>query len=161
MTFETPALVTKLRQSGSGRVFYEDRVHEYTVDPSPVWISNYEFAITLGDGREIILSDAYETMGFVYRAPDSGTQMTNVLVPLNDEEPDPVGIPDRHTMVFALFDAMMPVFKSVQRGDTDPDDLDMARQVFSSPEAMLRTIQREGGLKKAQEAILRDVFGII
>ena len=160
MTIGVPALVAKLRQSHRGRVFYKGGVHTYVTDASPLWIGNYEFAILLDDGREVILSDAYETMGFVYRAPDSGSQMTNILVPLEDGEPDPVGIPDEKQLGQGCLQALEPLYQSIQRGDTDPDDLDFCRQIFSSPEAMLRTIQKEGSLAGAHAAILRDVFCI-
>lgn len=161
MATGTPALVTKLRNSGTGRVFYEGKVHSYTVDDSPVWEGHYEFALNLDDGRQVVLSDAYENMGFVYRAPDSGNKMTNILVPLEDGEPDPVGIPDKKQLMSQRFlYATKPLYLSIQRGDTDPSELIFCRQIFASPEALLRTIQKEGDLDKAREAILRDVFQI-
>ena len=160
MTIEVPALIAKLRQSPRGRVFYKGKVHAYITDASLLWVGNYEFAILLDNGREVILSDAYKTMGFVYRAPDSGSQMTNILVPLEDGEPDPVGIPDEAQLSQVCLQALEPLYQSVQRGDTDPDDLDFCRQLFSSPEAMLRTIQKEGSLAGAQAVILRNVFRI-
>jgi hypothetical protein len=88
------SLITKLKQNKNGRVLYEGEVYEYKVCDALPWISDYEFAIILEDGTEVILSDAYENMGFVCRAPDSGTQMTNIFVP----EADPVDIPDREDL---------------------------------------------------------------
>ena len=160
MTVQTPNLVAKLRQSEAGRVFYNGQVHRYTLSKSPEWAEGYEFALILDDGSEVIVSDAYETMGFVYRAPDSGDQMTNMLVPLDDGEPDPVGIPDEKDLSQTCFPALQPIFESVQQGNTDPDDLNFCRQLFSSPEALLRTIQKEGDIDKARTAILRDFFRI-
>jgi len=86
--------------------------------------------------------------------------MFSIVVPLSDDEPNPVGIPDEANVKASAFDAMRPLFEAVQQNKVDPDDIELCRQIFSSPEAMLRTIQREGGLDAARTVILRDMFRI-
>lgn len=146
-----------LPASGRGRIFHDGAVHEATWNHA-AWLSDYEVLVTLADGRSLPVSDADERMGYIYLAPDSGTQMTNIMVLLAEGEADPVAIPDKQTVAGTAFPAMQPVYESVSAGNTDPDDLDFCRQIFTSPEAMLRTIQREGSLDAARRAILRDVF---
>ena len=153
-------LTETLRTSGSGRCYHGGRVLKYDVtferDPDV----DYEFTIALEDGRKLTLSDAYDELGFVYLAADSGEEMFSIVVPLSDEEPDPVGIPDEASVKASAFDAMRPLYETVQQNKADPADIELCRQIFSSPEAMLRTIQREGGLAEARAAILRDMFRI-
>lgn len=120
----------------------------------------YEQEIVFEDGATAIVSDREDRMGFVYRAPDSGSTMTDIMVLLEDEEPDPVGIPDARTMAVGGIAAMMPLHRKVALGEIDPDDLDYCRQLFSSPEAMTRTIQRTGSVQAAYDHVLREIFRI-
>ncbi len=151
-------LINKVRSAKSGRMFHGGKVKPFTVHEVN-HAADYEFEVEMV-GVRYIVSDAYDNLGFVYRAPDSGTIMTNMMVPLDDGEPDPTCIQDPATLQSQAFDAMKPVFESVTAGNTDPDDLDFCRQLFNSQEAMLRTIQKEGSLEKAHKAIIRDVFRI-
>lgn len=144
--------------TGSGRIMMNGLIR------NAVWSTRtqiaYEQEIVFEDGRSAIVSDREERLGFVYRAPDSGSTMTNIMVLLDDDEPDPVGIPDANEMRTASIAAVMPLYGRVAAGEIDSDDLDFCRQLFSSPEAMTRTIQRTGSLEAAYAHVLREIFGI-
>lgn len=144
-------------RTGSARFFVDDGVRNGTWRPEG-WADGP--VIRLDDGRDLPVTDADEKLGFVYRAPDSGSEMTNIMVMLDDGEADPVGIPTRAELAASLMQTLMPVLTSVTAQQTDPDDLDYARQLFSSPACMLRSIQRHGTVETARTAMLRDVFRI-
>lgn len=150
-------LRSKMPANGQGRVYFNGAVHNATWS-YPSWLSSYEVLVVLDNGRELQISDENEQLGYAYREPDSGMEMTNIMVILEPGEPDPVGIPTQAEVTQKAFDAMRPVFESVARQETDPDDLDYCRQLFNSQAALLRTIQRTGSLAGAHAAILKDVF---
>lgn len=152
--FEPP-----LPSTGKGRIYYDGAVHDATWTRSRS-LADYEVMVTLDDGRQFPVSDNDPRMGFVYRAPDSGSEMSDILVLLEDGEADPVGIPDRASLTASAFQAMAPVYASVVAQRTDPDDLDYARQLFTSPEAMLRTIQKTGSVDAARTSILKEFFNL-
>ena len=152
-------LVKSLVSTPAGRVFFEDRVFSYTWEQA-AWLSDYEVLICLDDGRKIQISDSDEKLGIVYLASDSGSELSNIMVPLKEGEPDPKGIPDEASTKKNVFTALQPIFESVNNDITDPDDLDFCRQIFNSPAAQLRAIQKEGSLLAARKAILRDIFQI-
>lgn len=153
------ALIDAMRTAGRGFLLHEGRVHSYVVE-RPAWIVDYEMLLRLDDGREIIVSDSYEQLGFVYREPDSGSEMRNIVVPLADGEMPPPGLPDASSARNGVFTALGPIYASVAARRTDPDDLDFARQIFSSPEAMMRSIERHGSMDAARISIMREVLRI-
>jgi len=152
------SLIDNVRERKTGQMFHDGKVKSFTVH-EPNHASDYEFEVEM-DGQHFIVSDSDERFGYIYRAPDSGYELTNIMVPLEDGENAPSGIPDAKTIQAKAFAALQPVFESVTQGNTDPTDLDFCRQLFNSQEAMLRTIQKEGTLNNAHKAILRDVFYI-
>jgi hypothetical protein len=153
------ALIDAMRTAGRGFVLHEGQVHSYVVE-QPGWLVDYEMVLRLDDGREVIVSDSYDDLGFVYRAPDSGREMTNIVVPLAEGETPPPGLPDASSARNGAFTALAPIFASVSACRTDADDLDFARQLFSSPEAMMRSIERHGSVDAARIGIMRDVLRI-
>lgn len=144
---------------GSGRIFHDGTVKEATWN-HVAWLADYEILVTFADGTQLPVSDVNDQLDFVYLAPDSGSQMTNIMVLMRDGEADPVGIPDQPTISGAAFAAITPLYASVAAGDTHPDDLDYCRQLFGSQAAMLRTIQAEGSLDAAHKAVLKNIFKI-
>ena len=148
-----------LPTDGASRIFHDGEVVEAAWS-RPRWVTPYERLLTLADGRTLVVSDTDERLGFVYRGPDSGTRMTSIVVILGDDETVPDGVPDAQTAIRTSYDAMRPLYESVAAGETDPDDLDFCRQIFSSPAAMLRTISRTGSLEAARRTILFELFQV-
>lgn len=142
--------------SGTGRFFVDDEVHERTWRPE----GYADGPVVRLDGRDLIVNEEERNLGFVYRSPDSGSEMTNVMVLLAHGEPDPVGIPSREELSASLGRALMPVLISVSAGRTDPDDLDYTRQLFSNPACLLRSVQKHGTVDAARTSILREIFRI-
>ena len=118
----------KLNPSGRGRFFYNGQVLHATWAKSG-HLADYEWLVTFANGETAVISDSYEELGFVYLAPDSGDQMQFIMVPLNDNEPDPVNIPTQAQISAAAFAAMKPIMDSVAAGETDPADLNFCRQL--------------------------------
>jgi hypothetical protein len=154
-----PEYQSPLPSTGKGRIYYDGAVHDATWTHSRS-LADYEVLVTLDDGREFPVSDNDPRMGFIYMAPDSGSEMNNILVLLEDGEADPVGIPDRASLTASAYQAMAPVYASIAARRTDPDDLDYARQLFTSPEALLRMIQKTGSVDAARTRILNEVFNL-
>lgn len=144
-------------RTGSSRFFVDDGVQNGTWRPE-AWADGP--VIRLDDGRDVPVTDADEKLGFVYRAPDSESEMTNIMVMLNADEPDPVGIPKKAELAASLMQSLMPVLTSIAAQQTDPDDLDYARQLFSTPACLLRWIQKHGSIDAARTAVLSEVFRI-
>lgn len=144
-------------RTGSARFFVDDGVRNGTWRPEG-WADGP--VIRLDDGRDLPVTDADERLGFIYRTPDSGSEMTNIVVMLVADEPDPVGVPTRAELAASLMQSLMPVLASVTAQQTDPDDLDYARQLLSTPACLLRWIQKHGSIDAARTAVLREVFHI-
>jgi hypothetical protein len=142
--------------SGTGRFFIDGEVHEGT------WRLERcaDGPVIQLDGRDLIVNEQEHNLGFIYRSPDSGSEMTNIMVLLEDGEPDPVGIPTREVLSASLGRALMQVLISVSAGRTDPDDLHYARQLFSNPACLLRSVQKHGTVDAARTSILREIFRI-
>lgn len=152
-----PNLRSKMPEGRQGRVYFEGAVHNATWS-CPAWLSDYEVMVILENGRQLQVSDENEDLGFIFREPDQGLEMTNIMVLLGPDEAEPVGIPDQSEIAKKAFEAMRPIFESVARQETHHDDLDYCRQLFTNQAALLRTIQKTGSLASAHAAILRDVF---
>ncbi len=148
-----------LPASGNHRILHDGVVRDsaWSVER---WLMPYERLVTLDDGTTFPVSDADDRLGFVYRAPDSGSRMSSMIVLLDDGEEVPADLPDQQTAIRTSYDAMRPLYESVAAGETDPDDLDYCRQIFSSPAAMMRTIARTGSMEAARRAILAELFQI-
>lgn len=145
--------------SGGGRVFMDGRCFDATWTKSRS-LADYEILVTLSDGRDSPISDTDDRFGFVYRAPDSGSQMSFCMVILQPGEPDPVDMPTDAELAATAFNDMGPLLASVASQRTDPDDIDFCRQVFSCSAAMLRPIQKHGSVQAARADILKTVFNL-
>ncbi len=113
--------------------------------------------VTLPSGAEFDSSDYEDRLDFLYSPSDDGHILYNTCVLLSPTE-TPIAMPTEAELKADLQQALMPVFSSVVAGETDPDDLTFARNLFSLPACLYRAVVWHGSVDAARAAIIKDVF---
>lgn len=144
---------------GKGRIFYQGGVYNATWNRSSQ--ISYRLVFEIDDNGfydRFTITDKDERLGILYAADDSNYTLHNCLVILGDDEPDPTNIPTKDDLKINLMTSMLPIVRSFSEGNTCAEDMQFCREIFSTPEAMLRTIQKKGSLEDAQKHILEEIF---
>jgi hypothetical protein len=148
MIFKQPASSPLLSTEGRGRVFMNGRTHSVTWETT----RSEGRVVVFADGRRLAVDDYNEHWGHVSLAPDGEFELIHAMAPIDEDEPDPVGVPNDRELerLAASFDRLL--MSRMNPSDLSSSEVGFYRASIADSAVMMRRILRFGDV----EAAIRD-----
>lgn len=140
-------------KNGSGRIWRGGQVLQVTWACDP---NDYHTEVTLPGGETITVTDYEDRWDYCYRPSDDGSIFYETFVLLDPNEPDPGIVLDEDELRKTAVPAMTPLVQAMMDDQLHSDDLGFARILFTTPECLLRLVQKTGCIEGARAAIIKD-----